>query len=55
MLTPNKLNQLRDAYEAFRQNNVLPASYEIIYGHAWVAENKQPSKEKAVGINVELS
>ena len=55
MLTPNKLDQLRDAYETFRQNDVLPASYEIIYGHAWVAENKQPSEEKVASINVELS
>ena len=22
-------------YEAYRKNNLLPASYEVIYGHAW--------------------
>ena len=25
----------RQAYEQFRQDSLLPASYEIIYGHAW--------------------
>lgn len=26
------------AYETFRKEGVLPASYEVIYGHAWVPE-----------------
>jgi malonyl-CoA O-methyltransferase len=25
------------AYEQFRQENRLPATYEVIYGHAWKA------------------
>lgn len=29
------LQTVRQAYEQFRQENLLPASYEIIYGHAW--------------------
>ena len=29
------LQTVRQTYEEFRQNNLLPASYEIIYGHAW--------------------
>ncbi len=29
------LQKLRKNYERFRQNDLLPASYEIIYGHAW--------------------
>jgi len=35
LLTPNMLKQLRAAYECFRSDQVLPATYEIIYGHAW--------------------
>jgi malonyl-CoA O-methyltransferase len=27
--------QLRLAYEQFRQDGVLPVTYEVIYGHAW--------------------
>jgi malonyl-CoA O-methyltransferase len=29
------LQQVRDNYEQFRQDDLLPATYEIIYGHAW--------------------
>jgi malonyl-CoA O-methyltransferase len=29
------LRAVRDNYEQFRQDNLLPATYEIIYGHAW--------------------
>lgn len=29
------LHTVRQGYEKFRSNNVLPATYEIIYGHAW--------------------
>jgi len=29
------LQAVRDNYEQFRRDNLLPASYEIIYGHAW--------------------
>ncbi len=32
------LNTVRQQYEKFRCNGVLPASYEIIYGHAWKAK-----------------
>lgn len=43
------LHTLRETYEQFRQNDLLPASYEIIYGHAWKprttkVENKQDSQ-----------
>ncbi|VAW55598.1 Malonyl-[acyl-carrier protein] O-methyltransferase [hydrothermal vent metagenome] len=29
------LKRVRQSYEQFRKNDVLPVSYEIIYGHAW--------------------
>ena len=34
----NKLQKMMDAYEQFREDGLLPVSYEIVYGHAWVAE-----------------
>ena len=34
------LQKLRDNYESFRQQGVLPASYEIIYGHAWKSQTR---------------
>jgi malonyl-CoA O-methyltransferase len=36
LLTMNMLSRLREAYEVFRRDGTLPASYEVIYGHAWV-------------------
>lgn len=36
LMGKGKLQALINAYEAFRQEGVLPATYEVIYGHAWV-------------------
>ena len=36
-----RMQQLVEAYEAFREDGVLPASYEVVYGHAWSPVNKQ--------------
>jgi malonyl-CoA O-methyltransferase len=36
-----KIMAMREAYEQFRRDGQLPASYEVIYGHAWVPDNKQ--------------
>ena len=32
------MQQLVEAYESFRRDGILPASYEIVNGHAWVSE-----------------
>lgn len=34
-------NKMLQSYEKFRKNNQLPASYEVIYGHAWIADSAQ--------------
>ncbi|MGD8312730.1 MAG: malonyl-ACP O-methyltransferase BioC [Gammaproteobacteria bacterium] len=34
------LQQLTAAYEQFRVDGLLPASYEVVYGHAWSPVNK---------------
>jgi malonyl-CoA O-methyltransferase len=36
-----RMQQLADAYECYRMDGVLPASYEVVYGHAWSPLNKQ--------------
>jgi len=36
-------------YEGFRINNAYPASFEIIYGHAWQATQPMLSQENEVG------
>lgn len=33
-----KIRALKKNYEAFRVDSVLPATYELVYGHAWVAQ-----------------
>lgn len=36
------LNRLTEAYEQFRHEGKLPATYEVVYGHAWKPQPKQP-------------
>lgn len=33
-----RLRQVIDAYERYRQDGVLPATHEVVYGHAWAPE-----------------
>lgn len=35
--------KLQTAYESFRKNAVLPATYEVVYGHAWKPERAELS------------
>jgi len=45
MLGKNKFNQLKSEYDKFRTSDgVLPATYEVIYGHAWKRDGK-PQKD----------
>lgn len=44
-----------DAYEQFRQEDRLPASYEVVYGHAWrpqVLRQKQVNDEVYVPVDL---
>lgn len=41
-----RMQQLQQAYENFRQNGLLPASYEVVYGHAWAAQSEQHGREQ---------
>ncbi|MBS0584194.1 MAG: malonyl-ACP O-methyltransferase BioC [Proteobacteria bacterium] len=38
-----------EAYEAFRENGVLPATYEVIYAHAWAPDPGQPRRGRGGG------
>ncbi|VAX01617.1 Malonyl-[acyl-carrier protein] O-methyltransferase [hydrothermal vent metagenome] len=35
-----QIEKLKQAYEQFRVEGQLPLSYEVVYGHAWIAPNK---------------
>jgi malonyl-CoA O-methyltransferase len=32
-----RFNALQTAYESFRQDGRLPATYEVVFGHAWTS------------------
>jgi malonyl-CoA O-methyltransferase len=34
------LQKLESAYEQFRMDGKLPATFEVVYGHAWRAADK---------------
>ena len=41
---PARWRRAIDAYEAFRSEGRLPATYEVIYAHAWAPEPGQPRR-----------
>ncbi|TVQ69760.1 MAG: malonyl-[acyl-carrier protein] O-methyltransferase BioC [Chromatiaceae bacterium] len=43
LTSPGRLRALEKAYEEYRQEGLLPASYEVVYGHAWVPDAPVPS------------
>ena len=46
LTAPSVLSTLRQAYEVYRHENRLPASYEVLYGHAWKPAASQPQKHE---------
>ena len=45
------LQQLIQQYEQFRKNGKLPATYEVVYGHAWKSERQESSVDAFVPIH----
>jgi malonyl-CoA O-methyltransferase len=41
LLGKNRWKQMTERYEAFRREGALPATYEVIYGHAWKVAPKR--------------
>jgi len=40
----NKIERLKSAYEKYRTEGRLPATYEVVYGHAWVPAQENLSE-----------
>lgn len=40
-----RFRKLEQEYESYRHNEILPVTYEVIYGNAWITEHKQPQKK----------
>jgi len=50
LTAPIKIKAVKQAYEQFRSaDGTLPASYEVVYGHAWRAEKEQEQLRQAPG------
>ena len=45
-----RIKAMSEAYESYRNNGLLPASYEVVYGHAWAPENKAKPQNGADGV-----
>lgn len=39
LMGKDRLKKMIEAYEQLRKDGVLPASYEVVYGHAWIPDN----------------
>jgi len=53
MTGKQRLQKMMTAYEKFRSEDVLPATYEVIYGHAWALENVTMKGPQTVSIPVD--
>ncbi len=46
------LQKVADSYEQFRSEGVLPATYEVVYGHAWGGQIKQQITDGEIHIPI---
>jgi len=46
------IKRVADAYEVFRNDGHLPATYEVVYGHAWGGQVKQQHHDGEVRIPI---
>ncbi len=44
-----RLEKVFQCYESYRTNSVLPATYEVIYGHAW--QSSDTKKEQSISLD----
>lgn len=54
LVTPAKLKRVIAHYEQFRNEGVVPASYEVVYGHAWKTRQratKIPQNEFSIAVD----
>lgn len=47
------LQKVAENYEVFRNKGVLPASYEVVYGHAWGGQLKQQNDSGEIRIAID--
>lgn len=47
-----RLQAMYRAYEGFRKDGRLPASYEVVYGHAWAPDQRQRDGQTEIPLEV---
>jgi malonyl-CoA O-methyltransferase len=52
--SPRKFARMQAAYERFRRESRLPATYEVIFAHAWAPVAAPPSHGAGDGSEVSL-
>jgi len=55
LVTPAKLKKVITHYETYRKNGVIPASYEVVYGHAWKTKQRETKKPQDGRVSGEFS
>jgi malonyl-CoA O-methyltransferase len=48
LMSPRRWQRVVELYEKQRRNGVLPATYEVVYGHAWKAAPKRSADGRQV-------
>lgn len=48
LMSRSAWNAVRTAYERHRSEGRLPATFEVVYGHAWKAQAKKPGDGRAI-------
>jgi len=46
-----RMQGMIDAYETFRKEGRLPATYEVVYGHAWAPTEEQTMQRRTVSVD----
>lgn len=46
---------VREAYEGYRAEGLLPATYEVIYGHAWMPHSQPQQTDASGAVHVPLA
>ena len=56
LMGKEKFAAMLHAYETLRQQNKIPATYEVVHGHAWAAQEifKGPNRDKSGHVEISL-
>jgi malonyl-CoA O-methyltransferase len=54
LMTPEKIRKVIEAYEEFRRDDLIPASFEVVFGHAWKLQQR-PAKMSSSEFSISLA